>query len=464
MSDVLARSKRPAHFGEFIGSEDSVRSLIRSLSAPFNENNPFRVSKNVFLFYGVPGVGKTSLARLTAKWWFCESRVSKGCGTCSTCSAGNVTDCSSKVVLPCGECGACAESDKYILTGKADGVLLDITEYDAGYLSSRSDIDSVVADINAVPVYSGYRVVFIDEAHNLTAKARTALLKTVEEASSRVILLFCTSEVSKLPPEFMSRMQVRIHVHALSVKECVSWLAELCSENGVSFDKEGLRDIAGITNGVPRDCLHVVTQVVDSHGAVSVEGVSAVASVVPASVVHELLSAYRDRDMTRYAVAVSNLVSCASEDSVVSRLRQEVRRAVLASAGVVEPSLTSSAVKRYRQLVEGVSVSDMARFVAGIQGLTSGDVALNLLSLGLSRVSSEPVSDGVTNSAVSDSGVAVAVGDGKSFESVQSDVRKEIRTKAIEEQKLTSSRAMEAHAESSEMETSLVNLGAVKLI
>ena len=63
---VLARKYRPATFQDVVGQDHVIRTLVNSIASG-------RVA-HAFLFCGVRGVGKTTVARILAKALNCTQR------------------------------------------------------------------------------------------------------------------------------------------------------------------------------------------------------------------------------------------------------------------------------------------------------------------------------------------------------------------------------------------------------
>src|SRR6056300_244379 len=101
---VLARKYRPGTFGEVVGQEHVTRTLRNAIATD-------RLG-HAFLFSGLRGVGKTSVARILAK-------------------ALNCTDDETRDE-PCGKCESCMEIDS--------GRSLDVVEMDA---ASHTGVDDV---------------------------------------------------------------------------------------------------------------------------------------------------------------------------------------------------------------------------------------------------------------------------------------------------------------------------------
>ena len=100
---VLARKCRPQKFDEVVGQDHVTRTLANAIKMD-------RVAHG-FLFSGVRGVGKTSMARILAK--------------SLNCSQGPTVD-------PCGECASC----RAVTAGTA----MDVIEIDGASNNSVDDI------------------------------------------------------------------------------------------------------------------------------------------------------------------------------------------------------------------------------------------------------------------------------------------------------------------------------------
>ena len=77
---VLARKYRPKSFETLVGQEHVVRALSHALDQ--------QRLHHAYLFTGTRGVGKTTLSRILAKAFNCETGItSQPCGVCGACTA-----------------------------------------------------------------------------------------------------------------------------------------------------------------------------------------------------------------------------------------------------------------------------------------------------------------------------------------------------------------------------------------
>lgn len=180
---------------------------------------------HAYLFCGMRGIGKTTVARLLAKAVNCEVRKSQNSE-------------------PCNKCQSCQAIN--------NARSLDLLEIDAASNRRIDDIREIKEHIPYGPSQSKYKVVIVDEVHMLTTEAFNALLKTLEEPPTHVIFILCTTEIHKLPETIISRCQ-RFDFKRLNSETLFTRLQELAKKEGVKVDKTVLGQIVELANGSSRD-------------------------------------------------------------------------------------------------------------------------------------------------------------------------------------------------------------------
>lgn len=177
-------------FDRILGQPTAVETLRRALSSQ-------RVH-HAYRFEGPDGVGKELAAFALAQALVCTEQPSAGCGECSACR---------RVV------SLSADAPRVPL--HPDVVLIERGLYPAHVLGRTSpettgigveQIRRIVTARAAYPPYEAARLVFIFRAaHELTANAANALLKTLEEPRPGVHFLLLTDQPRRLLDTVRSR-------------------------------------------------------------------------------------------------------------------------------------------------------------------------------------------------------------------------------------------------------------------
>ncbi len=222
---VLYRKYRPQNFKEFFGQEHVVKTVMNEISSG--------MISHAYLFSGHRGTGKTTLARLFAK-------------------AINCTDL--KGSEPCNKCPSCVE----INSGRA----VDIIEIDAASNRGIDEIRSIRESIKFAPNFLKYKVLILDEAHQLSKDAANALLKILEEPPSYAVFILATTEAHKMIPTIASRCQ-RFDFYKLTFDQMVEKLSFICKKEGIDIEKEALGLIASASEGSMRDAEGTLNQVLN---------------------------------------------------------------------------------------------------------------------------------------------------------------------------------------------------------
>ncbi len=226
---VLARKYRPGSFKEVVGQEHVTRTLMNAIKAG-------RLG-HAFLFSGIRGVGKTSVARILAKTLNCED--------------------SSTIEEPCGRCPSCLD----VTEGKS----LDVMEIDGASHRRIDDIRELRESVLYAPGQDRHKVYIIDEVHMLTTEAFNALLKTLEEPPQRVIFILATTEPHKVPVTIQSRCQ-KYDFRRIPSLTMAEHLEEICGREGITISSDSLRRLAIAAEGSLRDSQSMLDQVVSYSG------------------------------------------------------------------------------------------------------------------------------------------------------------------------------------------------------
>ena len=168
---------------------------------------------HAYLFTGIPGIGKISMARVLTMALNCH-KLNDGevCGQCKPCrQIKNGTFTEFIIVRPRKSDVSIFEGDPK--KGKRPTLIISIDHI--------RELERVLA---FAPL-DKYRVCVVDQAEKMTLEAANAFLKTLEEPPPGNILILKTEDPNYLLPTILSRCQ-RIAFQPLHVQDSIDWLIE----------------------------------------------------------------------------------------------------------------------------------------------------------------------------------------------------------------------------------------------
>ncbi len=219
-SKVLALKYRPQNFDDLIGQDVVVETITNSIIA--------NKVPNAYLFTGIRGVGKTTIARIVAKALNCSNGIKNKCK------------------VKCDNCDAITNSNH-----------IDVLEMDAASRTGVDDVRELIEFSRYGPTSSKYKIFIIDEVHMLSKQAFNALLKTLEEPPEYLKFIFATTEIKKIPVTVISRCQ-RFDLLRIRSSELFNYIKNIKDKEGGKITDEALKLIVKISEGSVRDALSLL--------------------------------------------------------------------------------------------------------------------------------------------------------------------------------------------------------------
>ncbi len=312
---VLARRWRPRTFAEVVGQPHVTRTLGSALERD-------RVG-HAFLFTGVRGVGKTTVARLLARALNCSER---------------------KGAEPCNQCPPCTQA-------LADASV-DVLEIDGASNNSVDDVRAIIEASAYRPAGSRYRVYIIDEVHQLSKGAFNALLKLLEEPPDHVRFIMATTEIQKMPATVLSRCQ-RFDFRRISMTDLVGHLAHVAEVDKLGVGLDAIELLSREADGSMRDAQSLLEQVVASgEEKMDAAFVSDFLGIAGRDSVAAVVEGILDADCAR-VVELAALCRDRGYDTsnLLLRVMELLRYVTIAASAGVE-AVPRGAGDDYRQLAE----------------------------------------------------------------------------------------------------------------
>lgn len=103
----------------------------------------------------------------------------------------------------------------------------------------------------SAPMFNDYRMIILDEVHNLSKQAFDALLKVLEDGPKHTVWVMCTTEIHKVPDTIKNRSRV-VNVKAIPKQDIRDYMQTIMVEEEVDVPDAVLDDIARFANGSMR--------------------------------------------------------------------------------------------------------------------------------------------------------------------------------------------------------------------
>jgi DNA polymerase-3 subunit gamma/tau len=337
--NVLARDYRPRTFGEVIGQTSVVKTLENSLKIG-------RIAQ-AYLFSGIRGTGKTTVARILAKALNCsEGPTPQPCNRCEFCTAIN------------------------------DDRAIDVLEIDGASNRGIDEIRALRESLKYKAIYTRYKVVIIDEVHQVTREGFNALLKTLEEPPPNTVFIFATTEFNKVPATIVSRCQ-HFEFRKISHKDIINHLMEIAKKESITITPAGLALLAEAADGSMRDAQSLLDQAWAFSGEnISDEDLKTILGTIGPDVLFRLSTAVIEERPEDVFPLVEGLIAGGYDLRFVFSKLIEHFRALLLVRSVEKPEdlllASPEEIRTLRTLAAKASAEDLLRYLLALQQAEPG--------------------------------------------------------------------------------------------
>jgi DNA polymerase-3 subunit gamma/tau len=316
---VLARKYRPQRFADVAGQDHVTRTLLNALS----QN---RIAHG-YIFSGHRGIGKTTIARILAMALNCRNEVG---------SPERPTP------EPCGVCENCREisaATRVDVSPFEESHSFDVEEIDAATNRGIDDARLLTNKIQVRPLKSKYRILILDEAHQITDAAWNSLLKTLEEPPDWAVFMFATTQPEDVPQTIRSRCQ-HFSFHAVGFEDILAQLKMIAVQENISAEDEALTLLAEAGDGSMRDALSIMDQAIasapldGSQPKLSAGQIRDLMGAVPNTVFEGLMESVAAGQSAELMEQVNGLVNAGHSPQALARqLVRYLRNALMAKLG-----------------------------------------------------------------------------------------------------------------------------------
>ena len=363
----LARKWRSRQFDQVVGQELVVRllknSLYRSLFFP------------VYLFSGMRGCGKTTMARLFASALNCHA-------------LDQFTKAPQQTQLPCLECVSCQAMQK--------NQHPDFIELDAASHTGVENMRSIIDVASYIPIMGRKKIYLIDEAHMLSKAAFNALLKTLEEPPATALFLLATTDFYKIIDTVRSRC-FQLFFSPLTPQELSRHLAFICIQESINYEPEALELIAHESEGSVRDAINILERVRLAQSRITQAAVLQALSSIDTQQVQALLIAVFEHDQKKIIELCTTFIHGHVTHTCFFKKCIELLRAALYTKLSVPCVYESLYTQQFKQALAQCSVEYIHKLLelcfsheATLIKTAHQGMLIELLLLSLSRVSHVP--------------------------------------------------------------------------
>ena len=303
---ALARKYRPKLFNHIVSQSHIIRIIKNSIE--------YNRIHHAYIFSGIRGVGKTTLARIFSKGLNCIKDNNK-----------------QPIFDPCLKCRICLSID--------EGRNQDVLEIDAASNTGIADIKDLIENSKYNPISTRYKIYIIDEVHMLSNSAFNGLLKILEDPPIYAKFILATTEIKKIPLTVLSRCQ-RFDLHRLTIPQLSEYLEYIAKKENFKINKDASILISKSSQGSVREALSLLDQaIISSHcsNLIELSSITQMLGIINAEYIYMMLNWILKGDIKNAINIVRELYLKGAEPATILReLAETSYKVTLYKIGIVE--------------------------------------------------------------------------------------------------------------------------------
>jgi len=289
----FATKYRPVQLEDVVG-QPFITDTFKQASI----NNRF---SNAYLLSGMHGSGKTTIGRIIAALINCENPKD-----------GKI----------CGKCRACIS----IMSDSS----VDFLELNAATERGIDNIKEILSASKWTPQELKKKVYLIDECHQLSSEAFSALLKDLEEPPEHVVFILCTTNINKMLPTISDRCQ-RFNFKKIQSIDIFGRIKIIAQKEKIRIEDTALHILAKIARGSLRNAITLLEQVYTLKGneLIDVGFISKYFGFADRSILFEIVSAIIKQDVAVVLDRINDLVISSVDPKEILYEISELLRAIM---------------------------------------------------------------------------------------------------------------------------------------
>ena len=142
----------------------------------------------------------------------------------------------------------------------ANEIKADVLEYNCASIRGLDEFRELVQITTLAPIHHKWRIVVLDEAHQLPKATQSLLLKPLEDGTKHTIIILCTTNPEKLLPTIKTRC-VSFHCDLLQDTELTTLLKRVCKKENIVLKKKVVNEIITAADGSARRALSILESI-----------------------------------------------------------------------------------------------------------------------------------------------------------------------------------------------------------